>query len=136
MDVPATTAAASTTSRRRRPPATALAAGSGAQWWGESWRIFCAAPGLARRSLVVFIVLSMALMLIPVVGGLVHAVLTPVFAGGVMLGCHALATGRPLGSGTCSKGSGAALRPALCSGCFGSAVLFVIAVVMVATVRS
>ena len=26
------------------PPPRQLAAGEGAAWWGESWRIFCAAP--------------------------------------------------------------------------------------------
>jgi len=67
------------------PPPRQLAAGEGAAWWGESWRIFCAAPGVWLALFVVFVVLSIGLFFIPIVGSVVHTVLTPVFAGGVML---------------------------------------------------
>src|SRR5579884_1632625 len=78
------------------PPPRLLPASEGAAWWGESWRIFCAAPLPWIGIFVVFVALSVALMMIPIVGGPVHTVLTPVFGGGVMLGCHALAHGKPL----------------------------------------
>ena len=81
------------------PPARHLDAGAGAAWWGESWRIFCAAPLPWIGILVVFIVLSIGLAMIPLVGSLASTVLTPVFAGGVMLGCQALAEGRTLSIG-------------------------------------
>ena len=116
-------------------PPRQLAAGEGAAWWSESWRIFCAAPGIWIGIFVVFIVLSIALVLIPIVGSLVHTVLTPVFAGGVMLGCHALARGRPLTIGHLFEGfQGGRFAPLVTLGLVWLAVLFVLAIVMVVTV--
>lgn len=117
------------------PPPRPLAAGEGAAWWGESWRIFCAAPGVWLAIFVVFVVLSVGLFYIPIVGSIAHTVLTPVFAGGVMLGCHALARGRPLTIGHLFDGfQGARFAPLLVLGLLWLAVLFVLAIVMVGTV--
>jgi uncharacterized membrane protein len=117
------------------PPPRLLAAGEGAAWWGESWRIFCAAPGAWLAIFVVFVVLSIGLVFIPIVGSIVHTVLTPVFFGGVMLGCDALARGRPLTIGHLFEGfQGARFAPLLVLGLLWLAVLFVLAIVMVATV--
>jgi hypothetical protein len=117
------------------PPPRLLAAGDGAAWWGESWRIFCAAPFAWIGIFVVFVVLSIGLVMIPIVGSLVHTVLTPVFAGGVMLGCHALARGRPLTIGHLFEGfQRGRFAPLVTLGLIWLAVLIVIAVVMVATV--
>ena len=73
-----------------------LPAGAGVEFWSEAWRIFSAAPGAWIVILVVYALISVGLVFIPVVGNLAHLVLTPVFIGGVMLGCHALARGEPL----------------------------------------
>ena len=73
-----------------------LSAAQGASLWGEAWRIFCAAPGTWIAILLVYVAISIVLALIPVIGAVAHMVLTPVFAGGMMLGCHALARGAPL----------------------------------------
>jgi uncharacterized membrane protein len=73
-----------------------LAAGDGAAFWGEAWRIFCAAPLVWIAIIVIYVALSLVLVFIPVLGTLAHTVLTPVFAGGMMLGCQALARGEPL----------------------------------------
>lgn len=117
------------------PPPRLLAAGEGAAWWGESWRIFCAAPWPWLGIFVVFVVLSIGLFMIPIIGSIVHTVLTPVFAGGMMLGCHALARGRPLSVGHLFEGfRGGHLAPLLMLGFLWLAVLFVIAIVMVGTV--
>jgi len=86
------------------PPPRQLAAGEGAAWWGESWRIFCAAPAVWIGIFVLFVIVSIALVMIPVVGSLIHTVLIPVLAGGVMLGCHALARGEPLRIGHLFEG--------------------------------
>ena len=64
------------------PPPRRLAAGEGAAWWGESWRIFCAAPGAWIGIFVIFVVLSIVLVMIPLIGSLVHTVLIPILAGG------------------------------------------------------
>ena len=73
-----------------------LPAESGASFWGEGWRIFNAAPVQWILILVVYLVISVCLQFIPVIGGIAHIVLTPVLVGGMMLGCHALARGEPL----------------------------------------
>ena len=86
------------------PEPRRLPAGDGIAWWGESWRIFCAAPSTWLGILALFVILSIALVLVPIVGSLIHTVLTPVFAGGAMLGCHALARGEPLRVGHLFEG--------------------------------
>src|SRR5438445_3699370 len=73
-----------------------LPAGAGVSFWSEAWRIFSASPGGWIVILMVCVLISIGLASIPVVGNLAHLVLTPVFIGGVMLGCHALARGEPL----------------------------------------
>lgn len=117
------------------PPPRHLPAGDGIGWWGESWRIFCAAPGIWLGIFVLFVVLSIALVLVPVVGSLVHTVLTPVFAGGAMLGCHALARGEPLRVGHLFEGfQQGRLAPLCVLGLIWLAFVCVIAIVMVATI--
>ena len=135
MDVPHPPVQPNEAPRDPAPPPRHVDAGSGAAWWSESWKIFCAAPGPWLGILVVFVVLSIALMLIPIVGGLAHTVLTPVFVGGVMLGCHALARGEPLRIGHLFEGFQHGHFAPLCVlGLLWLAILFVLAIVMVATV--
>jgi uncharacterized membrane protein len=129
---PASPGAATTSSA---PPPRQLAAGEGAAWWGESWRIFCAAPAVWLGIFVIFVVVSIALVLVPIVGSLVHTVLTPVFVGGAMLGCHALARGEPLRIGHLFEGfQGGRFAPLCILGLLWLAILFVIAIVMVGTI--
>jgi uncharacterized membrane protein len=137
MDVPQPppVPASSTATEGPAPPPRQLAAAEGAAWWGESWRIFGAAPWVWLGILIIFCVLSIALVMVPVVGSLAHTVLTPVFAGGAMLGCHALARGRPLTLGHLFEGFQAGrFAPLAILGLLWLAMLFVIAIVMVGTV--
>ena len=135
MDIRPTIPADADDTEGRAPPPRSLPASEGAAWWGESWRIFSAAPLAWIGIFVVFVVLSIALVMVPIVGSLVHTVLTPVFAGGVMLGCHALARGRPLSVAHLFEGfQRGRFAPLLTLGLLWLAVLFVVAVVMVATV--
>ncbi len=73
-----------------------LNAGRGAAWWSEGWRVFIASPLLWIGIIVVIVVIAIVLNFIPILGGIVQALLWPVFIGGILLGCHALAVGRPL----------------------------------------
>ena len=73
-----------------------LPAGRGASWWGEGWRVFTAAPLLWIGCVVVMAIILIALGFIPLLGNVAQALLWPVFSGGLLLGCHALAGGRPL----------------------------------------
>jgi uncharacterized membrane protein len=117
------------------PAPRQLRAGEGASWWGESWRIFCAAPGIWVGIVLIFAVISIALAFIPIIGSFAQTVLAPVFAGGLMVGCHALARGRPLTIGHLFEGfQGARFTPLVTLGLLWLAVLFVVAIVMVGTV--
>ena len=115
------------------PQPRRLDAADGIAWWGEGWRIFAAAPGTWIGIDVVFVVVSVLLYFIPVIGGTLQSVLTPVFAGGVMLGCHALARGERLTVGHLFEGFQAGrLKPLLALGLIWIAILVVLAVVAVA----
>ena len=81
----------------RSPEPRRLGAGYGASWWGEGWRVFVASPWVWIGIVVILLVLMFLLVLVPLLGGLAQTLLMPVFAGGVMLGCNALARGEPLG---------------------------------------
>ena len=105
------------------PEPRKLPAGYGASWWGEGWRVFSAAPGTWIALVVILLVLMFLMLLVPIVGGLAQSLLMPVFGGGVMLGCHALARGEPLRIGHLFDGFGG-------SGRFGS--LVIIGLVMLA----
>jgi uncharacterized membrane protein len=80
----------------RAPEPRKLPARYGADWWAEGWRVFAAAPGTWIGIVVILLVVMFLLVLVPLVGSLAQTLLMPVFAGGVMLGCHALARGEPL----------------------------------------
>lgn len=76
-------------------PRTA-AAGRGASWWGEAWRLFLPAIGVWLLIVVIMVVVHIVLAFIPMVGSLASSVLFPVFVGGLMLGCRAVDRGEPL----------------------------------------
>jgi uncharacterized membrane protein len=92
-----------------------LSAGYGTAWWSEAWRIFAAAPGTWVAITIIWLVLMFVMLLVPILGHLAQTLLLPVFAGGVMLGCHALARGEPLRVGHLFDGFG--------SGRFGALVI-------------
>ncbi len=73
-----------------------LAAGRGAAWWSEGWRVFMAAPLLWVGMIVVAFLIFAALNFVPIIGQIAGMLLWPVLYGGLLLGCHALANGRPL----------------------------------------
>ncbi|HEY1326487.1 MAG TPA: BPSS1780 family membrane protein [Casimicrobiaceae bacterium] len=99
-----------------------LSAGFGASWWGEGWRVFAAAPGTWIGITLILLVIMFVLLVIPFIGYVAQTLLLPVFAGGVMLGCSALARGEPLRIAHLFDGFG--------SGRFGP--LIVLGVVMLA----
>lgn len=118
---------------RGAPSPRKLDAASGVAWWGEGWRIFAAAPGTWIGIVAAFVVASALLYFIPAIGGALQSVLTPVFAGGVMLGCHALARGERLTVGHLFEGfQGGRFRPLLALGLIWIAILVALAVVAVA----
>ena len=71
-------------------------AGNGWAWIAEGWRFFLKAPGTWIAIVVVLLLISFAANFIPFIGPIAMMVLTPVFGGGLMLGCRALDEGREL----------------------------------------
>lgn len=68
----------------------------GWRWVTRSIEIFGRAAMVWIGLNLVLLFIASALMMIPVVGGLLFALLTPVFAGGLTLGCRDLDAGHPL----------------------------------------
>jgi hypothetical protein len=68
-----------------------LEAARGWAWIAEGFQLFKRKPGTWILITVIFLVIFIGLTLIPVVGTLASWALYPVFAGGIMLGCHSLA---------------------------------------------
>jgi hypothetical protein len=115
----------------RREP-RALAAGQGAAWWSEGWQVFMAAPGTWIGIVVVLLLIVVALAFIPFIGTLIQTALAPVFAGGIALGCHALAKGRPLTVGALFDGfGGGRFMPLLIIGLLYLAAMFVLWMVII-----
>jgi uncharacterized membrane protein len=73
-----------------------VAAGRGASWWSEGWRLFTPGFGMWILAVLILVVVNVGLNLIPVVGPLASQILFPVFTGGLMLGCRAVDRGNPL----------------------------------------
>ncbi|HVE49514.1 MAG TPA: BPSS1780 family membrane protein [Casimicrobiaceae bacterium] len=73
-----------------------LAMGRGVEWWSEGWRVFTAAPLIWIGVIVVLAIAMLVLQIVPLIGQLAQLVLWPVFLGGLVLGCLALARGQRL----------------------------------------
>lgn len=78
------------------PEGRAIAAGRGWTWFTEAWALFREQPGTWVLIMVVFVVVSIVIGIVPVLGNLAGYVLGPIFAGGLMLGCQELARGGEL----------------------------------------
>jgi hypothetical protein len=113
-----------------------VAAGAGASWWAEGWRIFTSQIGTWIGIVIVYVVISMLLSKVPYIGGVAQWLLTPVFVGGIMLGCNALDRGERLRVSHLFDGfTGRHFIPLLIVGAFNillTAVAVVIAGVIIA----
>ena len=78
------------------PPPTAIPegrrvdAGRGASWIGEGWQLFKEAPGSWVACFLIFIVLMIVLAIIPLLGNIAGALLSPFLIAGMMIGCREL----------------------------------------------
>lgn len=68
----------------------AVEAGRGAAWWGGGWSIFASNVFTWIGIVLIYYIISLVLGLIPIVGSVGQALLTPVFLGGIMLGCRSI----------------------------------------------
>ena len=71
-------------------------AAHGWTWIAQAWTLFMRNPLVWVLIGVVFTVIYIGLHFLPVVGAMAALVLTPVFVGGMMVGCRALEHGEPL----------------------------------------
>lgn len=70
--------------------------GRGASWWGQGWRIFASSIGTWIGIMLIYIIITILISIVPFVGDVGHSLLAPVFIGGLMLGCRAIARDQPL----------------------------------------
>src|SRR3954452_5161147 len=78
------------------PQIRSAAAARGWQWITRALEIFARKPLTWIALNLVLLFIASVLTYIPVVGGLLFAVFTPVSAGGLPLGCRAVEAGKPL----------------------------------------
>lgn len=74
-------------------PFNTVDSGRGVEWLKAGWAEFIANPGIWVAIALIFGIAVFILNLIPFIGGLVVALLSPAIAGGLMLGCRARASG-------------------------------------------
>ena len=110
-------------------------AGRGAAWWGEGWRIFASNFWTWIGIMIIYIIITMMISLVPYVGSFGHWLLTPVFVGGLMLGCRAIDHDEPLRVAHLFEGfQGAHFVPLMIIGAVNIAITVVIAALGVAAV--
>jgi len=67
-----------------------VAAGRGAAWWGGGVRIFMTRIGTWIGIMIIYFIISALISAVPYVGTVGHWLLTPVFMGGLMIGCDSI----------------------------------------------
>ncbi len=74
----------------------AVPSGHGWQWIVDGFNLFKLNPGIWILNLIILLAITFALAFVPFVGSLALNLIYPVFVGGLMLGCQALAHNEPL----------------------------------------
>lgn len=72
------------------PAGRAVDGGRGLEWLKEGWQLFMRNPGIWIAIAIIMLVISVALNIIPLIGGLIAALIYPVFTAGLLLGCKSL----------------------------------------------
>jgi uncharacterized membrane protein len=72
------------------PEGRRVATGRGASWIGEAWRLFKDAPGSWVACFLIFVVVMIVLGIIPILGNIVGALISPFLVAGMMVGCREL----------------------------------------------
>src|SRR5215211_9275952 len=72
------------------PEGRRVAAGRGSSWIAQGWRLFKEAPGSWVACFLIFVILMIVLAVIPLLGNIVGALLSPFLIAGMMVGCREL----------------------------------------------
>jgi len=112
------------------PEPRGVDAGRGVNWWTDAWTLFMKNPGMWIVLGLIFIIVCIVLSVIPLLGGLATALLTPVFAGGWMLAARKQEGGTPIEVGDLFLGFKDQLNPLLVLGALSLAASVVIFLVM------
>jgi uncharacterized membrane protein len=94
----------------------AVGANRGVAWWSDGWRLFKAAPVVWIVITLLYLVVIICLHFVPLLGQIASTILTPVLAGGVLLGCRALDRGGELTIGHLFAGFSERTAPLLVLG--------------------
>ncbi len=86
------------------PDGRTVDAGRGIEWLKQGWQLFMKNPGIWIAIAVILLVIMIVLQYIPLIGGLAANFLSPVFAGGILLGCKSLSEGGEFGIDTLLAG--------------------------------
>ena len=78
------------------PEGRRMGAGRGLAWITDAWQMFKDAPGSWVACFLIFVLIMFVLAIIPILGNVAGAVLSPVLIGGMMLGCRELARNEEL----------------------------------------
>ena len=106
--------------------------GRGVNWWAESWALFLKNPGMWLVFTVIFLIGTIFLHFIPVLGSLVSALITQVIFGGWMLSARKLESGGTLEVSDLFSGFKEKLNPLLVLGALTLVAMIVIGAVMMA----
>lgn len=77
-------------------PSRGCRAGAGIDWIGEGWSLFRKAPLMWIVLIVILFLIHVALGFVPFLGSIAGYLISPVLAGGIVLGCRSLETGGEL----------------------------------------
>ena len=72
------------------PEGRRVNAGRGLSWIGDAWRMFKDAPGSWVACFLIFMLIMFVLAIIPLLGNIAGALLSPLLIGGLMIGCREL----------------------------------------------
>ncbi|HRE13836.1 MAG TPA: BPSS1780 family membrane protein [Usitatibacteraceae bacterium] len=77
-------------------PGRGCRAGAGVDWIGEGWALFRKAPLMWVVLTVILFLIHVALGFVPFLGSIAGYLISPILAGGIVLGCRSLETGGEL----------------------------------------
>lgn len=92
LPIPSSSSSSSSPSAEAR----SVDAGRALAWLQQGWTLFLRNPGIWVVIGLVLLIIQAVLALIPVIGSIASCLLSPVFIGGLLLGCRALDNGGQL----------------------------------------